>query len=145
MPPLALSLWSWLEIGLERLQVGLEIAQLMSRRVHKDPARAILSGSTLICGIQTLITIVKATVNASMATAKVYQTARESHFRRPSMNASSTTRAINAAFMSRIMPSAPSFAKRMQSAEESACVTKRMDIARELRNVNYLPKRNHGA
>ena len=145
MPPLALSLWSWLEIGLERLQVGLEIAQLMSRRVHTDPARAILRGSTLICGIQTLITIVKATVHASMATAKVYQTARESHFRRLLMNASSTTRAINAAFMSRITPSALNDAKRMQSAEESACVTKRMDIARVLRNVNYLPKRNHGA
>ena len=92
-----------------------------------------------------LTTIVKATVNASMATAKVYQTARESHFRRLSMNASSTTRAINAAFMSSLTPTALVYAMRMQSAEESACVTKRMDVARELRDVNYLAKRNHGS
>ena len=91
------------------------------------------------------MTIVKANVNASMATAKVYPTARESHFRRLSMNASTTTEAIHAASMSRIIPTALTVAKRMLNAEESACVIKRMDIARELRDVNYLLRRNRGA
>ena len=134
MPPLALSLSSWLEI-----------AQLMSRRVHKDPARAQFRWTNLMPVFRPM-TIVKATVFAStMTTAKVNQTARESHFRRPSMNASTTTRAIHAAFMRVKMPSALTFAQRMQSAEESAGVIQRRDIATDMRIVNSLPKRNHGS
>ena len=61
------------------------------------------------------------------------------------MNASSTTRATNAVSKRVKIPSALTVAQRMRSAEESAIVIPRMDNAREMLAVKYLPNRNHGS
>ena len=60
------------------------------------------------------------------------------------MNASIVTRVIDAANMSNKIYSALTFAKWMLTAEESAGVILRKDVATDMRTVKHPPKRNHG-